>query len=270
MLFSQRKKYKPVSNIIQREGISEDLRNRLWNVLDFFVWQRINFLSAPPGTKPGMEIYSAILWFDYFKKPIDTRASSLSKNLQIIRNYFFSCEWYETYDFIEFTLCYFKNDSFTEAINKALERELSAYRFIGNIFTDITDDQEIKMLEDALKDEDSPGVAKHLRRALELFSNRENPDYRNSIKESISAVESFARIVTGKPKATLGDALNIIGRKGKIHQALLDAFSKLYGYTSDEGGIRHAMLDEPDLTSSDAKFFLMSCTSFINYMKAKL
>lgn len=270
MLFSQRKKYKPVSNIIQRDGISEDLRNTLWNILDIFAWQKDSFLSALPYVKYGMEKYSSTLWLDYFKKPIDTRHILPQLNLQIIRNYFFSCKWYEIYDFIEFTLCYFENDSLTEAINKALERELSAYRFIGNIVTDITDSQEIKMLEDALTDKDFPSVTNHLRRALELLSNRENPDYRNSIKESISAVESFAKIATGMPNAKLKDALNTIGRKRKIHQALLDAFSKLYGYTSDEGGIRHAMLEEPDLTSSDAKFFIMSCTSFINYMKAKL
>jgi len=51
---------------------------------------------------------------------------------------------------------------------------------------------------------------------------------------------------------------------------LKEAFSKLYGYASDEGGIRHAMLEEPTLSAADAKFFLLSCTSFINYVKSKL
>jgi hypothetical protein len=269
MFFSQRKGYKPVSDIIQRDGINEELRNTLWNVLDLFIWQKEDFLSTQYG-KPRMEEYSTILWLNYFKKPVDTRSGSSYEYLKIIRDYFFSCEWYEVYDFIEFTLRYFKDDRLTETINLILERELSAYRFIDNIFTDITDEQEIKMIEDALRDEDFPGVAKHLKRALELLSNRENPDYRNSIKESISAVESFAKTITGKPKATLGQALSIIKREGKIHPSLLEAFSKLYGYTSDEGGIRHAMLEEPNLAPSDAKYFIMSCTSFINYMKSKL
>lgn len=269
MFFSQRKGYKPVAEIIQRDGISEELRNTLWNILDLFVWQKDDFLYKHLG-KPEMETYSTILWLNYFKKPVDSRSTSSHENLQTIRNYFFSCEWYEIFDFIEFTLRYFEDVSFTEAINNMLERELSAYRFIGNVFSDITDEQEIKMIEDALTDKDFPGVAKHLKRALELLSNRENPDYRNSIKESISAVESFAKTITGKPKATLGQALSIIGREGKIHPSLIDAFSKLYGYTSDEGGIRHAMVEEPNLAPSDAKFFIMSCTSFINYMKSKL
>ena len=94
-------------------------------------------------------------------------------------------------------------------------------------------------------------------------------NYRNSIKESISAVESIARVVSGRDKATLGDALKAI-KRGQLHPALKEGFLKLYGYTSDEQGIRHAMLDEPNLTAADARYFLVSCSSFVNYLKAQL
>ena len=84
------------------------------------------------------------------------------------------------------------------------------------------------MLETTLTDSRFPGVAAHLQQALELYANRENPDYRNSIKESISAVESMARIVSGKPKATLHDAFKAIekkriatsGTEGRLHQVV--------------------------------------------------
>lgn len=102
-----------------------------------------------------------------------------------------------------------------------------------------------------------------------MLSDRKNPDYRNSIKESISAVESLARILTKNNKATLGDALRLLEQRRGLHLALREAFSKLYGYTSDEQGIRHAMLDEPKISAADAKFFLLSCTSFINYLKSQ-
>lgn len=269
MSFSQRKGYKSISEIIQRDGISEELRNTLWNIFDLFVWKKKGFLWIQYG-ETGMEIYSTVLWLNYFKKPVDSRPDTPNGNLEVIRQYFFSCHWYEVYDFMEFSIKFFDNDELSTTINNMLEREFSAYRFIDNIFTDITDEQEIHMLEDTVKNKDFPGVATHLRRALELLSERENPDYRNSIKESISAVESLAKSITGKPKTTLGQALSLIQRGGKIHPSLLEAFSKLYGYTSDEGGIRHAMLDDPNITAAEAKFFLMSCTSFINYMKSKL
>ena len=270
MLFSQRKGYKPVDNVIQRDGMSDDLRNRLWNILDILVWQSDDFLTDGSYRESGMQIFSKGLWHNYFKKSIDSRPSYSSENLAIIRKYFFSCKWNEVYDFLEFSLNVFNSDRVTAEINQILETELSAYRFIDNIFTDITDEQEIQMIENALRDTDFPGVAAHLRRALELLSDSKNPDYRNSIKESVSAVESLAMIMTGKPKATLGEALNVIKQKEKFHPSLLEAFSKLYGYTSDEGGIRHAMLEDPNIDASDAKFFLMSCTSFINYLKSKL
>jgi len=126
------------------------------------------------------------------------------------------------------------------------------------------------MMELVLNDKDFPAVRKHLHRALELLSDKKKPDYRNSIKESISAVESITQELSGNPKATLGEALKILEKKNKLHPALKVAYLKLYGYTSDEGGIRHAMLEEPNLSVADAKFFLLSCTSFINYLKSKV
>jgi hypothetical protein len=158
----------------------------------------------------------------------------------------------------------------TDALNNVLVRELSAYRIVSNVVTDITDEAEIEMLEQALEDDRFSGVAGHLASALDHYSNRAHPDYRNSIKESISAVESMARIVSGNPKATLGDALKTIAARGALHTSLKDGFLKLYGYTSDEGGIRHAMMDEPNLTDTDARYFLLSCTSFVNYLKAQV
>ena len=68
----------------------------------------------------------------------------------------------------------------------------------------------------------------------------------------------------------LGDALKEIEKKRSLHKALKGGFIKLYGYTNDADGIRHAMMDEPNLTQADARYFLLSCTSFVNYLKALL
>ena len=179
-------------------------------------------------------------------------------------------EWYEVYDFLEFTCNHFNSSKLEFEINRILEKELAGYRIINGVVTDVTNEQEIEMLQEALTDEDFPNVKAHLQRALELLSDRRNPDYRNSIKESISAVESIAKEIAQKPKAELGEALKEIEKKGKLHGAMKSAFLNLYGYTSDANGIRHAMMDEPNLTADDAKFFLLVCTSFINYLKTKM
>lgn len=269
MKFSERKGYSQISEIIKTDGINEELANTIWNILDLLFWKQKDFLNTQYG-EPGIEKFSIILWLNYFKQPIDSRPEISWGILDFIREYYFSCEWYEVYDFLEFVLNYFDNKEANRTVNAILERELSGYRFVGGIITDITSEQEITMLEDTFANRDFPSVNAHLHRALELLSDRDNPDYRNSIKESISAVESIARIITGNLKASLGEALKVIARSGNLHPALIKSFTKLYGYTSDENGIRHAMLDEPNIAASDAKFFLLSCTSFINYLKTKM
>lgn len=270
-LFSQRKGLKSVSEIIQLDSMNSDLRNSLWNALDVSLWSSRGYLWTQHGS-PGIEPLSKELWFNYFKQPIDSRPDRNNKILEEIRNYFFGCEWFEVYDFLEFVIVYYDRSMprLSVLMNGILERELSAYRFVSGHLTDITDAQELAMLDSELRDSRFAGVAAHLQRGLELYANRENPDYRNSIKESISAVESMARILAENPKATLGDALRAIEKRGGLHPALKEGFLRLYGYTSDEGGIRHAMLDEPNLSSADARYFLLSCTSFVNYLKVQL
>lgn len=251
--------------------MNDSLRNSLWNSLDTMLWSTKDFLWRDYGS-PEMVGFSRQLWSQHLKRPMDTIPDNSYKTLKEIRSMFFEFSWNEVYDFIEFTAAYLarRYKPVYDYLNSILQEELSAYRFVNEQLTDITSQQEIEMLETALTDSRFSGVSAHLQRALELYSNRENPDYRNSIKESISAVESMARIVAENPKATLGDALATIEKKGNLHKALKAGFLSLYGYTSDEGGIRHAMLEEPKLTANDARYFLLSCTSFVNYLKSEL
>jgi len=48
------------------------------------------------------------------------------------------------------------------------------------------------------------------------------------------------------------------------------AFSALYGYTSDEGGIRHALIEKnSQVQIEDARFMLIACSAFVNYLISK-
>ena len=109
-------------------------------------------------------------------------------------------------------------------------------------------------------------VSTHIRLALEKLSDRSKPDYRNSIKESISAVEAACKLISGDDKATLTPALRKISG---LHPALIQAFEKLYGYTCDAEGIRHALTEEENLDQNDAKYMLIACSAFVNYLIAK-
>jgi CBS domain-containing protein len=102
------------------------------------------------------------------------------------------------------------------------------------------------------------------------LSQKPDPDLRNAIKEAISSVESAARVLTGKPKATLSDAIKILEKARQVHPALKDAWIKLYGYTSDEPGVRHAMTEEPGIDFATAKYMVVSCAAFVNLLSTLL
>lgn len=274
--FSQRKGIKPVKSIIQSDSMDSDLRNSLWNALSIYYWDQLKHQTFVYSSNKltNIELLLKRIWFNYFKWSIDTLDNSWSITHRKIRQYYFSCEWYEVYDFIEYIatedIDYSGNKEFINFCNKMLEREVSAYRFVEREITAITSEIEISEIEEALEAENSlKPVTNHLRQALDLLADRKSPDYRNSIKESILALEAICQLITGNTKATLGQALKEIESKVTIHPALKDSFNKLYGYTSDADGIRHALLDDSNLKFEDAKFMLVSCSAFINYLKSK-
>jgi hypothetical protein len=149
-----------------------------------------------------------------------------------LRNYFYSDKktWFEIYDLLEFSSQFAQYD-FCDSINIVLDKEKSAYRFVNKQIVQITSQIEISELEEALFASDIyRPVNIHLKCALKLLSDKQNPDYRNSTKESISAIESICKIFTKNDKAKLGDALNILESGGHLHPALKKSFSSLYGY----------------------------------------
>jgi hypothetical protein len=227
-----------------------------------------------------------LLWINYFKRPLDTLSNDPREIYKYIRDYFFDSKrkWNEIYDFIETVVNAYpfvvddnnKKNEFIKACNIVLERELSAYRFVGEKIIKITSEIEIKEIEEALEntkniDKLKP-VNEHLKRAIELLSDRKFPDYRNSIKESISALESLCKIIINDEDATLGKVLNRMEKQKIIdlHSALYEIGRKLYGYASNYGGIRHGKSDPNcNVNFEDAKFMLLCCSSYINYLIAK-
>jgi hypothetical protein len=101
LLFSQREGFKLIKNIIQYDSIDDDLRNGLWNALYLFYWSKAE-KSPYLSNVPLVHHLCKKLWVDYFKYPLDTLNKYWEDTYRKIRNYFFSCPWYEVYDFIEF------------------------------------------------------------------------------------------------------------------------------------------------------------------------
>ena len=255
MRFSQRIGITPAEKIVQIDSMDDDLRNSLWNALTISYWDKFDrdkfSFESRVDYVAQSNLYSLIksLWISSFKKPIDTiptffydRGSRLGA-LAEIRNFFFVAEGYDVFNIIEDISNYGHpslKKSFINLCNQFLEKENSAYRFVDGKIIEINSSQEIEEIENAIfKSTPYQGTKQHLQVAITLLSDKENPDYRNSIKESISAVESLCKTVTNKTNGTLSGALDVLNNTTKLHPALKDAFKKLYGYTSDADGIRH-------------------------------
>jgi hypothetical protein len=280
MKFSQRIGLSPIKTELDKLGMSSELRNTLWNVvietiIDFRSNERSYDVYGNRLPYSYLAQFYRELWIHFFKLPIDKLQINNGcvygqAPTEYIRTWFFGASWEEVFDFIEFCSPY--HDEFQEISNEFLKKELSAYRFIDGILIEINSNEEIIEIEKAISNSDKfKSVKTHIQTALKLLSDRKNPDYRNSIKESISAVESLSKIIIKNEKTTLGQALKEIEKKHQIPSSLKTAFSALYGYTSDEGGIRHSLL-ENDVTveMEEARFMLITCSAFVNYLLCKL
>lgn len=273
--FSERYGYTSSEKAFQRESVDVGLRTKIWNILKVTIWDNYDYDQRNySGKSKDIDNLAKRLWFNYFNKDLD-KLPDFSKAYgqygqhgyyEIFKDYFHSCKWFEFYNFLEEIANDSANlisDKTKKWINDTLENLNSAYRFVGNNISEITDKNEIECIDDAITSSEK-AARTHLSVALRMLSDRENPDYRNSVKESISAVEATCRLVTGNPSATLGEALKKVQN---LHPAMSRAFAQLYGYTNDSSGIRHSLTDEATISYSDAKFMLVTCSAFVSYLK---
>lgn len=278
MKFSQRQGITPSSKPIQVDSMDVDLRNGLWNGVKLHVLDRQAKSSRYHG-ETQFHLLCKIIWHKYFKLTIDSIPEYNSHCEDFIKQRFYKSQWFEVYDFLEFVLGLDTNnlslshDEFKEFCNGIFERDFAGYRFIEDQISPIINAHEIKEIEESIgttqRFTSLKGANIHLTEALAKISDRKNPDYRNSIKESISAIESVAKIISNNSKDSLGAALDKIKGKIKLHSALEKGFKQLYGYTSDSDGIRHALTEEHNCDFEDAKYMLVSCSAFINYLVVK-
>ena len=153
-----------------------------------------------------------------------------------------------------------------DAANRAFEKYLVGFRFVEGRLAPIDSEVDREAVQEAMEAaRDFSGAQRHLRLALERFADRESPDYANSVKESISAVESVVKKVTGE--STLGAGLKVLERSGiAVHPALASAWAKIYGWTSDADGIRHASVEAVETDQAMARYMLVCSSAFVSYL----
>ena len=279
-LFSERYGYVKPREALIKECMPKEVENALCTLFD--KWNKD--YDALIQIKPVEQT----IWCYFLNNRLDDlyRASGSQKAVVVPFLQSDDVEWYKKLDLIEFLLQFvirvgenINDGRYAKAqqeisylqgyINTEFKRLHYGYRVIKGNVVPITSDQELETIEEAIGKNEDP-VQKHLNQALQHFANRETPDYRNSIKESISAVEVYCRDLTGE--GTLGRALDVLEKKGvHIHPILKGGMHKMYDYTNQpEVGARHGLMDDTtDYSPSynEAYYMLVACSAFINYLR---
>ena len=274
--FSRRYGYEPLPEPMRLEELSSDLRRETWNaVREVLVEKREGVSGYYYFKDPGKRFFERVLGAitKTSEDEIPTGPDQVCARLKFsVLNHQFN----QVLDLIEIMV----NDrditeDFVKRINNSFEQYAAAYRLDESQqpyrFVPRSSKEQGEATQQAIKaicENNLEGAAAHLRQATEHINARQ---YADSIADSIHAVESVARAIDPKSTA-LAPALDSIEKAGLLkHAALKAAFKKLYGYTCDEQGIRHPLLDQdsPNVGLDEAMFMFGACASFAAYLAEK-
>ena len=268
--FSQREGYE-LPSPMKLEELSADLRRDIWNL----IWDTLveNIKSSPFGSYLNSGYFNnlQIVLGRHLPIPHDEISNNFPQIKDRIKSIILEYEFKKLLDFLEDLLFY--DGALSLNIAEIFEKRLAAYWLDTSKkppeFISRSSPEEGEAIRRALKtveeENDFAGASAHLRAAAKSINAGH---FAQSVEESIKAVESVARSID--PNAnTLGLALKTLEDTGFIrHPALKEALNKLYGYTSDEQGIRHALLDKDsaDVNVDEAQFMFGACASFAAYL----
>ena len=271
LTFAQAEGVEALPSQLRLKEVSPELRARLWLVIQ--VSMRVDATGETRPGRLGRKWYSILLarWIFIQHQMVDLFDASYSSQLEMARQLINAGDYIQIFDFLQFVMrsadC---PKIFAADLDGALSASKAAYRVLDNdTIVPITSEFELQSLQAAfahLNQSEFQGARSHLKAASsELTSG----NFAASVRESVHAVESVARVIS--PSGSLAGALERLENKAELHHALRLGFSKIYGFTSDEKGIRHPLLDEPvsRVGEEEAVFMIGACASFVSYMIAK-
>jgi hypothetical protein len=249
-----------VTRTVQYKSIDDPLRNSLWNI----IWEGLNdkYNNDIRGGDEALAIIQSIFGV-HWHKPVDELYADFHGALKQLRGAYFALHWNETLDLLEFLA-----PEWERLFNAVLKMHLSAYRLIEHKVVEVTDEGTIKSIEGAIE-ASTPysGVRAHLNAAIACLAKRPDADYPNTMKEAISAVEALVGLIVNKPGVTMGDGVKDLAKHLPIHPALVRSWSALYGYTSEEPGVRHGSgAGVPKVGHAEAMHMLVTCSAIVSYL----
>lgn len=253
-----------------------DLRIDLWDNIYVFLH---NGLSPPYSLRfyPDIEATLIHIFRRVFRHALDeaTRMAQLPDTAtRIVKEAILNADYGVCLEVVQELLRRRADDEpLCRAIGKVFEQPRSPYLLVYDPPTFVPrglvgEGQVVATALTEIEASGATGAKSHLLLATDALNKR---DWRGAVRESIHAVESAAKKLTGKSNATLSDALTLLASNKPIHPALRDAMKKLYAYSSDENGIRHALLegDNDNVGPDEAIFMYVSCAAFVSFMLRK-
>ena len=267
LTFEQAEGLAPLPTQLARTEVSQELRAVLWK----YIHKQIDE-TAELG---GMGHYLGKPWKHILEQAhvyrehrlIDDFQTELRPALAAVRRVFEQGSYSAIYGWLQFVLGINRSQEFAERIASILKYCRSPYRIVADdVICPIGTDEEAATIGKAFADLKASGLAgsrEHLKSASAELSAG---NFSDSIRESVHAVESVVRVL--EPSGDFGKALAKLESKAKIHGALVAGFKSIYGFSSDEQGIRHPLLDKgaPAVDEVDAIFMLGACSAFISYL----
>jgi hypothetical protein len=273
LTFEQAEGIEPLPSQLKLREVSPRLRAVLWHEVH-------SYLSSAEQS-PAYDDYSYLdePWSIILKdehiyrqhRMADDFENDPKELIRATRSVFETRNYANIFGWLEFV---FKHPAcppgFAGDIDAILHLCRAAYRVVEHkVICPIASDTEHSTIVQAFADlatNQFNGARAHLRNAASHLTSGE---YADSVRESIHAVEAVGR--TLDPTAdVLSKALAKLEQKISIHPAMKKGFTSLYAYTSDEGGIRHALLeDAAKVDETDALFMLGACAAFVSYLLNK-
>jgi hypothetical protein len=268
--FSQRNGMAPIPPQLKVGEVSSDLRR----LLDYAISNEIDRVKKDGFDKTHFSGAWKEVATDLHVKLLRQSASSFENSAYTVRKNLerivASAAIGSLFDLIEFLASHAGCSSLLKAeLGKAFVDARSAYRIFDEQIIAIGTEEQGAAVERGIQDADASGDLAARRHLISSGAELRSGNWSNSVRESIHAVEAISRKIDASAN-TLAPALKVLERKGYIHGSLKAGFEKLYGYTNDERGIRHALSDaEARVDEADAMFMLGACASFVSYLISK-
>ncbi len=294
MKFSERNNLEKTKDV-QRNSLDERTRIRLYNILsdelttsatkyrDLTSYERLKheFMPDDVPEKIGYtvpftlalvtkyeKLYTEILdYLGRISKPV-----KITEFLDYVKTEIMDNEWFKIFDLFEFIIEKSRSTTLPDKMNEILKKGNSIYRFSTELmgFTNIENEADKQNIDEVLKITKGRFEGSHaaMKKALHFFSDRNNPDFHNAIKESISAVESLVKAITGSTEKNLEKQLGKISDNYSLQSDIKTIILRLWGYRSNVNGIGHAINgDLPEnISRAETLFIISSCSAIISYL----